>query len=215
MIANPDREPPWIVAAHTLDDVHVARWPGRLWCAEVLDPLDPQNHRGNYTTCVSVRIIEELKTEILFGKFGAKVEGVLKFAATLTLPMAERLAGARSEHTKKITSDGLHRWMAKIDAFDRDPDKDLSGVVAIGGGSLKSPIGCGLSRVHSGVWDAAKREVGEAAIEEGENDIWLTQPWSDAAGALVDAAWAFGAPELFDELEIETLLQGWNQRGPV
>ena len=82
-MSTPSREPPWIIVDHSLRDVTVARWPGRLWLAQVLDRLEPQDHRGNYTRCVSVKIVREIPTHNLFGPYGDQVEQVLRFAGGL------------------------------------------------------------------------------------------------------------------------------------
>ena len=213
IISKADDNPPWIIVHHSLDDTLAANWPGRLWRAEALGALDPQDHTGNYTRCVSVKIIKEVETEILFGEFGTRIEEILKFASTLQLQTAQHLVNSRHEEAKSITSEGWHRWIKTNGSVDRNPNDDMSGVVAIGGNARKSPIGHGLSLVHRCVREAAKRDMGETAFEEDDEGIWLIQPWSDAAGVLMEAAWAFGAPDLFNQLEIETLLEGWNQRG--
>jgi len=54
--------------------------------------------------------------------------------------------------------------------------------------------------------------AGDAAFNEDEDDIWLVSPWREAASAMMDAAWALGAPELFSEDEREKLLQAWKAR---
>lgn len=214
IITKAERDPPFIVVDHSLQDTLAANWPGRLFRAEVLDVLDPQDHRGNYTRCFSVKILEELETDCLFGEFGSNIEIILQYASTLETPQALRLADCRSEGGKAITSDGWHRWMAERDVFDRDPNRDMGGVVNIGNRSKKSPIGDGLSLIHRKVWESAEREIGEAGFEEDEEERWMLPPWSDAAGALLEAAWALGAPHLFSEAEIETLLEGWTHRMP-
>lgn len=212
IITNPDREPPWIIVNHSLQDTIVAHWPGRLWCAEAVDILDPQDHRGNYTRCVSVKIVKEEETDWLFGPYGTKIEDILHYASKLNISKAEILAGSRSDTAKSLQSQGWHRWMAKEERHDRDPQRDMSGVVVAGSQKPKSPIGHGLSCVHRCVWDSAKREVGDAAFDEDEEEMWMKPPWSKAASALLDAAWALGVPDLFSEAERETLLAAWNER---
>jgi len=212
VIANPNRDPPWIVVNHTLDDVIVATWPGRLWRAEVLDALEPQEHWGNYTRCIEIKLIEELKTEVLFGEFGACVEIVLRYASVLKFPMVRNLARFWSIEMKRIVSDGWHRWLSKTSGHDRVRVDDLSDVTAIYDGLSKSPIGEGFSLIHRCVWDSAKQEVGMSAFEEDDEEIWLKNPWADASNVLMAAAWAFGARDLFDHVEIEILLEGWKQR---
>ena len=35
----PGRGPPWIPVDHEVSSIVVARWPGRLWAVEILDPI--------------------------------------------------------------------------------------------------------------------------------------------------------------------------------
>ncbi|MCF6220142.1 MAG: hypothetical protein L3J65_03430 [Robiginitomaculum sp.] len=212
IISKADDNPPWIVVNHSLADVTAAKWPGRLWRAEVLSALEPQGHRGNYTRCISVKIIEGVETEILFGELGTKIEEILEFASTLELPIAEGLAASRHKNIKGVVSKGWHRWMEKNGIADSAPDENMDGVIMIGNGAHTSPIGYGLALVHRYVWESAQREMGDAAFEEGEEEIWLKPPWTNASDALMEAAWALGVPELFSPAEIEILLEGWNQR---
>ncbi len=212
VISKADDNPPWIIVDHSLGDVVVAKWPGRLWRAQVCGALEPQGHTGNYTRCVSVKIIKEVEIEILFGEFGSKIEKILRFASTLQLPTAERLAAQRHEDVKGIISKGWHRWMKKNGIADEAADENMDGILMVGNGAHTSPIGHGLALVHSGVWESAQREIGGEAFEVGEDDIWLKPPWSNAVSALMEAAWALGAPEFFSSAEIEILLESWNQR---
>lgn len=208
VITNPTREPPWIIVSHSLQDVTVARWPGRLWLAQVLDRLEPQDHRGDYTRCVSVRIVREMPTHHLFGPYGEQVERVLRFASDLDRSGAERLTSCRHPDAADLTSQGWHRWQALVTGQDRQPDRDMRGIVWAAN-NPSSPVGHGLSLAHRAVWEVAQRIDGDAAFEEDEDERWLIGPWAAAGSVMLETVWALGAPELFDETELEILLQAW------
>ena len=211
VVSNPSTEPPWIIVDDSLRDVTVARWPGRLWLAQVLDRLEPQDHRGNYTRCVSVKIVREMPTHNLFGPCGEQVEQALRFAGGLDRVGAERLASHRHPDAAELTSQGWHRWQALVTAKDNRPDRDMRGVVTAAN-NLKSPVGHGLSLAHSAVSDAAERIDGDAAFEEDEDERWLIGPWAAAGSAMLETVWGLGAPELFDVPEREKLLWAWQNR---
>ncbi|MEZ5986114.1 MAG: hypothetical protein R3B94_09200 [Hyphomonas sp.] len=211
VVSNPSREPPWIIVHNSLQDVTVAHWPGQLWLAQVRDRLEPQDHRGNYTRCVSVKIVREMPTHYLFGPYGEEVERVLHFAGGLDREGAVRLASKRHEDAAELTSQGWHRWQALVTGEDKQPDRDMSGVVKAAN-NLSSPVGHGLSLAHRAVWDAAQRIDGDAAFEEDEEERWLISPWSDAGSAMLETVWALSAPELFNEAEREILLTAWKAR---
>lgn len=212
IISTAKREPPYIIVNHSLETTIVANWPGRLFLAQALDQLEPQNHRGNYTRCFSVKIVWEMTTDRLFREHGEKIEDILQYASTLDESQARHLADFRAETAEAITSKGWHRWKAKNGIEDKTPERDMGGVIMIGGGANTSPIGHGLALAYRKVRDSATREMGDAAFDENEEERWLISPWSDAGGALMEAAWALGAPDLFSPEEIEILLQSWNQR---
>lgn len=208
VISNPDRAPPWIIVDHSLQDVTVASWPGRLWLAQVVDRLEPQDHRGRYTRCISIKLIRELNTCHLFGSFGEAVERVLRFAGNLDRSGAEVLASGRHEKAEQLTSRGWHRWQTLVTGEAASPDRDMSGVLQAAN-NLKWPVGHGLSLAHRAVWDAAQRAEGDAAFEEDDEERWLIAPWSGASSALLETVWALGAPSLFNVAERDVLLQAW------
>ncbi|WP_321489115.1 hypothetical protein [uncultured Hyphomonas sp.] len=209
--SNPSSEPPWIIVDHSLRDVTVARWPGRLWLAQVLERLEPQGHRGNYTRCTSVKIVREMPTHYLFGPYGEQVEQVLRFAGGLDRGGAERLASHRHPDAAELTAQGWHRWQALVTGTENTPDRDMRGVVRAAN-NLKSPVGHGLSLAHGAVWDAAERIDGAAAFEEDEDERRLIGPWAAAGSAMLETVWGLGAPELFDVPEREKLLRAWQKR---
>ncbi len=90
--------PPWIVVSHTLRDVLVSRWPGRLWRVEILRPADEQPLRGaGYTRAVAVKVIEELPPAVLFGPHGTEVCRVISVAERISQYDADRLQSRRSD----------------------------------------------------------------------------------------------------------------------
>ena len=211
VISNPNAGPPWIVLYPKLRDVLVAHWPGKLWLVHVLERLEPQDHRGNYTRCISVKLIREMDTHNLFGAHGRAVETILRYATGLTRVKAQHLSANRHAEAKALQSAGWHRWQEQVTRKPTTIREDMSGVVKAAN-NLTSPVGYGLSLAHGGVWDSAKAIDGDAAFEEDEDDVWMVEPWAGAGSVMMDAVWALGAPDLFEEAECEKLLQAWNAR---
>ncbi len=212
IVANPTPEPPWLVVSHTLQDVTVARWPGRLWLAQVIERLEPQNHRGHYTRSIAVKLLKEMKTAHLFGLHGKDIEEILRYAKNLTPDDAEHLSTYSSEQARQLQEKGWNSWMHQTQGAEPSQNGHMIGVVAAGNGRSRSPIGHGLSLIHTCVWEAAKSSVGDVAFEEDEEECWLISPWSEAVGELMNAAWALGAPDLFTPEERERLLHAWTHR---
>lgn len=211
VIANPDSGPPWMILYPTLNDVLVPQWPGKLWLARVLERLEPQDHRGTYVRCISVKLDRQMETHNLFGACGQAVETVLTYAANLTRAQAVHLSANRHTESKALQSAGWRRWQEQVTQKPTTMREDMSGVVRAAN-NLRSPVGYGLSLAHRGVWDAAQAIDSDAAFQEDEDDIWLVEPWAGAGSAMMDTVWALGAPELFDVEEREKLLQAWTAR---
>jgi len=197
VIAKPNDAPPWIVVSHTLDDVIVgSKWPGTLWRAEVIEALQPQGHIGHYTRAISVKLNERAPVGDIFGADGARVVAVANAAHQITLAQVNRLAGLRRPDAAAHYSNAWRRWL-EARGDDIHPGS-YDGVLAAGRSS-GSPIGQGLSVVHSQMYVRAQAIGGPGAIEsdEEEDASWLAEPWSSAAATLMDAAFAYGAPDLF------------------
>lgn len=211
VISNPDDQPPWIVVSNSLQDVTVARWPGRLWLAQVLRKLEPQGHRGNYVRCISVRLIRELSPHHLFGQHGEAVSRVLDYARKLSLAQAEQLAAERHDEAEQLAGEGWHRWQETVKKTPSDRSDDMRRVL-VAANNLRAPTDYALSVAHSCVWEAARNAVGNAAFEEDDDEAWMITPWSEAFCAIAEAIWALGSPELFSDEEIQTLTQAWRMR---
>jgi hypothetical protein len=95
-IRIPSLDPPWIVVAHGLDEVLVARWPGRLFRVISVSPSDEEerialarageNLRADagYTRVFAIDVLEQLRPSVLFGPHGEAVAEVVECAGRLT-----------------------------------------------------------------------------------------------------------------------------------
>jgi hypothetical protein len=88
----------------------------------------------------------------------------------------------------------------------------MSGTLVIGSATTRSPIGEGLSVVSSVVGRRAEAISGRSVWLVDESDpegAYLAEPWSKANIVLLDAALAFGAPDLTSSADQEVLRSGW------
>src|SRR5829696_694432 len=77
MVRIPGRGPPWIAVDHEVSSVVMARWPGRLWAVEIVDPITGQDLKtagqvglrpdAGYTRAAAVRILQAVPVATLFG----------------------------------------------------------------------------------------------------------------------------------------------------
>lgn len=222
MVRIPGRGPPWIAVDHELCSVVVARWPGKLWAVEIIDSITDRDLKAasqvglrsdaGYTRAAAVRILHAVPVPTLFGPHGEQVSVVIEAAATLTLAQAMRLGESRHRDADDAHRRIWRRWLVRENIpLDRYSD-DLGGTLAIGASKMGSPIGQGLRVIHGVVGRRAEALAGptvwrvDAADPEG---AWLAEPWSAASITLLDAALAFGAPDLVSSAEHELLTAAW------
>jgi len=210
VIENPDSRPPWIVVEHSIESIIAAEWPGRLWQVDILKtaPEQPVASAG-YTRAVAVRIVDEVPLSALFGTHGESVAAVIDRAMILTLDDARLLQDAIHPLARAAYSSAWLRWLGRNPRMDPAVDHALTLAVS---GTPRSPVGCGFSVLYSVVSDRARIVSGDEAFRaDEEEDLVLEPPWGNAAGALLHAVMAFGAPELTSHSDHEALLAAWTE----
>jgi hypothetical protein len=215
VVRKPDRSPPWIVVDHAIESAVIARWPGRLWRVLALDAdgVEQASAHANYTRALAVKVIEEVPASRLFGEHGEAVVAVLSFASGLDAATAERLAELRHPEADQAYSRAFRRWLDSVGCGSVHGESAFTGPLEAGQGPTRSPLNCGLSLVHSVVWDRAEVVAGPGAfVEDDEGERALGPVWGAAASALLDAAMAPGAPSVVSE-DAAVLTAAWKSVG--
>jgi hypothetical protein len=209
------RGPPWIVVHHALETITISKWPGRLWRVRIIEAATTRDQSkvgtpladAGYTRSISVRILNEISPDALFGPRGSDVAAVLKKASQLDRSVAKALASSQHPDASRAYDRVWRAWLKDRGLHD---DQDLDGTVQFAGKTLSgSPINKGLLVLHYIVFKRARALDGTAVIQTDGEDETLAPPWNGAASALGDAALAFGAPELATDSEKAVLLQAW------
>lgn len=212
-----DPGPPWIPVSHTVDDVIVARWPGRLWRVEVLKRAGSQpSANASYTRAIAVRVLEERPVAELFGPHGDEVCKVIAVADRLTEQDFDQLRRVVTQDADGAYSRAWSKWISRLDPTSPHVNDDLGGTLQVSVQGKRSPINDGLSLVHHIVFDRACAIAGDAAYvrDDETDDIWLRPEWSPAGTALLHAALALGAPELMSEADRDLLLSAFVRAFP-
>lgn len=213
VIRNETRDAPWIVVEHSLAGVLITSWPGTVWEAEVVDAISPQNHTGDYTRAVAVRILRQVPPAECFGPHGEAVVWILDRAARLNREDALTLSEHRALEAGRLYSRAWLNWKDLPD--DKRVFEDWEGVIGAGGTPV-SPIGRGLAAIFNSVCDSAIREFGDMAWyttdgpEEEDPEMHLAEPWYTASLCLIEAAMALGAPDLLPDTGRKTLTAPWH-----
>lgn len=211
------RGPPWIVVDRDVSGIIVPNWPGRLWRVRVLEAASrrdqlpvggPPLPHARYVRAISVEVLQEQDPASLFGAAGRDVARVLSAALELDRGRAEMLAVNRHPGAGAAQDRVWRSWM-RAHAIPRPNDESMDGVLAVGD-ERHSPIGPGLTVLERVIFDRAEAVDGQAAFESDEEDVWLVEPWREAATALGDAALALGAPEFTDSTDRAALMHAWS-----
>jgi hypothetical protein len=219
-----DRAPPWLVVDHELATVIVARWPGRLWAVEVLDSISAEEQIAAqsrlpsdvwYTRAAAVKVLHAVPIAALFGSHGARVCAVIEAASELTSEQAARFAQACHPGASAAQLRAWRNWLSR-QQLRTCGYGDLDGMQAMPVQERRSvsPVGYGLSVIHSEVGKRAEAIAGSSVWTVDDTDsegAWLAEPWSKAGAALCDAALAFGAPDLLGEEDINILATAWRE----
>jgi hypothetical protein len=209
--------PPWIAVSRTLDDVIVARWPGRLWRVELLEaaPSQPRQSAG-HTRAIAVKVLEELSAATLFGAHGAEVSKVIQAAERLTEEDVERLRARASEAAVAAYARAWTTWITQKDPTSHFVQREHEDTLQARVAGKTSPIGHGLSIVYKTVFERARAVGGDEVVVRGEDEVWLVPRWATAADALCQAALALGAPEVMPEADRILLLSAFVEAcGPL
>lgn len=214
--------PPWLVVHHRLDSVHIARWPGRLYRVGGRAPESAEQRAAlaraaagllptaGYTRVLAVDVLAELDPRTLFGPHGGAVADIIDVARTLDAQRAQHLADSTAPGTEEIYSRVWTRWLARQPGGSPYLDRDHEWTLAVpGAGPSGSPIGSGFSVIWDTVRRRAQQLATDAFIIDDEGDEVLAEPWSTAAATLLDAAMAYGAPDLMAASEQAVLTAAW------
>ena len=222
LVRIPGRGPPWIAVDHELCSVVVARWPGKLWAVEILDPITAGDLKSagqvglradaGYTRAAAVKILRTVPVATLFGHHGELVCSVIEAAAALTLAQAKRLREGRHPDAGATQTRLWRRWLVREGIPLLERYDDLDGTLAIGASKAGSPIGMAPRVIHGEVGRCAEALAGPCVwlIDEADpKAVWLAEPWCAASNSLLDAALAFGAPDLLERPDYEILTAAW------
>jgi len=207
-IRTPDRGPPWLPIAFEIFALTVARWPGRLWQVELVEPAERENQPyegATWIRAIALRIEKELPVSLLFGPQGAAVCAVADVAGAITLEQATLLSSARDPLADKAYDRVFRTWLTDQD-IEIKSGKNFANAL-----EDRSPIGSGLTVVHGEVFRRATSLVGDAAIETDAHseDCWLVEPWIGASRALRATALALGTPDIVSAADHAILTHAW------
>ena len=212
VVCNKDRTPPWIVVDHSIADVIVARWPGKLWRVTNIDAegIEQASQHAHYTRAMAVTVCEEVPASRLFGEHGAAVCSIITIASQLDSDLVQALAASRHPDAGDAFSRAWVQWLAELGRSSDHLRQNCSRTLAIGGPGKRSPINCGFTVLHRVIWERADSVVGSTAfLDDEEGEKFLEPTWASTSNAMSEAAMAMGAPMLSGTHDRLILLAAW------
>jgi hypothetical protein len=207
-----NKGPPWIVVDHGFENMTIAKWPGSLWRAEVIDEAKNTGLReyAKYTRANSVKIIERLPLSVLFGGFGAGVLKVIESTSSIDIDLANKLASAFPDETVELYSKGWNIFGGTKN--DQPPfyGRNHQNTIAIPGDEGCSPINSAFKIIYSQVFDHANKITdGKAILSDDEGNLSLNDEWSKACNSFLCAAMAIAYQQRYSADEIALLSSAW------
>lgn len=211
-IKNKKKGPPWIVVDHGLESMTIAKWPGSLWRAEVVDEAKDTGllELAKYTRANGVKFIERLSLEVLFGDFGEGVLKIIESANTIYIDTANRLASAFPAEALELYSKGWNIFGGT--ASDQPPfyGRNHQYTIAIPGDEGCSPINSAFKIIYSQVFDQANELTGgKAVLSDDEGNLSLDDEWSKSCNSYLCAAMAVAYQQKYSRDEVAVLSKAW------
>ncbi len=184
-IRNAGRGPPFIVVNHELSYVVATRWPGRLWCVEVVDPATatdqaavagPPVPSAQYTRAVAVQVGEELPGSMLFGPHGDAISTIIDAARELNAEQAAKLSASRHPEAERAYNRVWDAWLRDRGMPGPDAKDGLDGTLAMSGFRPTSPINSGLTVLYNELLRRAALLSGNAATETDGDILGSSTP---------------------------------------
>lgn len=210
-IITQEDAPPYIVVDHHIDNVLPTRWPGRLWHVRILAVArDQPASYANYTRATSIEVCEALSPALLFGPQGDAVSKVQDLIPHLTLAQIEHLAQHATPAAEAGYEAAWGTWLEQTDPASKQPGMQYAGVLAMGNGLSRSPLGHAFTLAHAQYCKRVRALAGSDAFEADEDgDEWLRAPWSEALTTLLAVIMGLGAPHLSSAENTAIMTNAW------
>lgn len=211
-IKNKKKGPPWIVVDHGFEHMTIAKWPGSLWRAEVIDEAKNTGllKYAKYTRANGVKIIENLPLNVLFGNFGAGILKIIQSASAINPDSVETLVSAFPVEALELYSKGWNIYGGTT--TDQPPfyGRDHQNTIAMPGDEGCSPINSAFKIIYSQVFDQANKLTdGKAILTDDEGNLSLDDVWSKACNSFLCAAMAIAYQQKYSSDEVALLSRAW------
>jgi hypothetical protein len=212
IIKNKKKGPPWVVVDHGFENMTIAKWPGSVWLAEVIDEAKNTGLReyAKYTRANGVKIIERLPLSVLFGSFGAGVLKIIESTSGIDLDIAKKLASAFPDEALELYSKGWNIFEGTNN--DQPPfyGRNHQNTIAMPGDEGCSPINNAFKIIYSQVFDKANDITGgQAILSDDEGNLSLDYQWLKTCNSYLCAAMAIAYQEKYSSDEMTSLSKAW------
>lgn len=211
-INNKKKGPPWMVVDHGFENMTIAKWPGSLWRAEVIDEAKNTglSEYAKYTRANGIKIIERLPLSVLFGGFGAEVLNIVESTSSIDLGLAKKLESAFPDEALELYSKGWNIFGGTKNEQPPFYGRNHQNTIAMPGDEACSPINKAFTIIYSQVFDQANEITGgQAILSDDEGNLSLDDEWSKTCNSYLCAAMAIAYQENYSSDEIALLSKAW------
>ncbi len=215
IIENDSFAPPWIIVDKTFEKIILTKWPGKLFEVEILNPAKEEHINvdiskdAQYLRTTGIKILNELPTDLLFGKYGSEVVTILNTIKKITKENVENISGLLSQNAREIYSTVWSSWINDNTHTSNTNYDTLKIVSEIH--QRSSPINEGLSLIKSTFDKRAVEVLGKYTwVFDKNGNPSLNNTWQKASEVFLHAAMSFESYDLLSKEEKEILRKPYN-----
>ncbi len=207
-LKNKKPGPPWLVIDHAINSMTVAKWPGTLWEAQVVDVAKNTGllDYAKYTRANEIKVLRQLPLSSLFGKYGEAVLKIISTASSINLDEVKILSVLATDDALSLYSKGWNIFGGTKSNDSPNFGRNHKNTIAMPGDEACSPINNGFKIIYGEVYTRANELTnGEAILSDEDGNAFLEPTWQNACNAFLCAAMAIAYQDKYTNDEIKTL----------
>jgi hypothetical protein len=213
-VKNKKPGPPWFVIDHAINSMTVAKWPGSLWEAQIVDEAKNTGllDYAKYSRANEIKVLRQLPLSNLFGKYGEAILKIISTASSINLDDVNILSALSTDDALSLYSKGWNIFGGTKNDDSPNFGRNHKNTIAMPGDEGCSPINNGFKIIYGEVFNRANELTnGEAIHSDEDGNAFLEPTWQNACNAFLCAAMAIAYQDKYTNDEIKTLSKAWEE----